>query len=162
MQVQLQKEAISTQKTAWLKRVRPCWKWPVGKKLQNQRGQFRNGCRLMAKISTTSIQVNFGLIHSEAGMRQHKLTCIVDNKIFAIYLYHHSHFLTAPFVFTTFFVLAILNKATPFLQPSCFWVSRWSFQQLLSTFFSGWAWIPALRCCLCFLVFYVHLRNSSG
>ena len=62
------------------------------------------------------------LIYSEAGMRQHKLTRIVVIKIFAIDLYHHSHFLAAPFDFTTFFTLAILNRAAPFLQRGFFWV----------------------------------------
>ena len=51
----------------------------------------------------TTFQVNFVLIPSEAGMRQHKLTKIVVIKIFAINLYHHSQFLAAPFDFTIFF-----------------------------------------------------------
>jgi len=33
----------------------------------------------------------------------------------SINIYHHSHFLVAPFDFTAFFTLAILNRATPFL-----------------------------------------------
>jgi len=49
------------------------------------------------KILITTIQVNFVLNSSEAGMRQHKLTWIVVIKIFAINLYHHSHFLATPF-----------------------------------------------------------------
>ena len=43
-------------------------------------------------------------------------------EIFAINLYHQSHFLAAPFDFTTFFTLAILKKDHTFLQPGCFWV----------------------------------------
>jgi len=35
-------------------------------------------------------------------------------------LYHHSHFLAAPFDLTTFFTLAILNRAAPFSQFGCF------------------------------------------
>ena len=66
--------------------------------------------------------MNFVLIPSEAGMRQHKLTWIVVIKIFAINLYHHSYFLAAPFDPTTFFTLAILNRAAPFLQLGFFWV----------------------------------------
>ena len=38
-------------------------------------------------------------------------------------LYHHSHFFATPFDFTTFFPLAILNRATTFFQPGCFWVA---------------------------------------
>ena len=102
---------------------------------KKERGQLRNGCRLMAKNSKTSIQVNFGLIPSEAGMRQHKLTCIVDNKIFAIYLYHHSHFLTAPFVFTTFFTLPILNKATTFFTARLFLSSQMRFPTIAEHLF---------------------------
>ena len=49
--------------------------------------------------------------------RKHKLTRIVVIKIFAISLYCHSHFLAASFDFITFFTLAILNRAAPFLQP---------------------------------------------
>ena len=71
--------------------------------------------------------MNFVLIPSEAGMRQHKLTKIVVIKI----LYQPiPGFLVAPFDFITFFTLAILNRATPFftarlfLSRSMFWASR--------------------------------------
>jgi len=74
----------------------------------------------MANILITTIQVNFVLIPSEAGMRQNKLTQIAVIKIFAINLYHHSHFLATPFDFTTFFTLAILNRATPFSTARLF------------------------------------------
>ena len=47
-------------------------------------------------------------------------------KIFAINLYHHSHFLAAPFDFTTFFTLAILNRAAPFFTARLF-LSRYNF-----------------------------------
>ena len=73
----------------------------------------------MAVMLLITIQVNLVLI---PGMRQHKLTWMVVIKIFAINLYHHSHFLAAPFDFTTFFTLAILNRAALFLQLVCFWV----------------------------------------
>jgi len=43
--------------------------------------------------------MNFVLIPSEAGMSQHKFTWIVVIKIFAINLYHRSHFLATPFLF---------------------------------------------------------------
>ena len=74
----------------------------------------------------TTIQVNFMLSRSEAGMRQHKLTCIFVIKFFAINLYHHNHFLASPFDFTTFFTLAILNRATPFFTARLF-LSRYHF-----------------------------------
>ena len=74
------------------------------------------------KILITTIWINLLLIPSEAGMRQHKLTRIVVIKIFANNLYHHSHFLAAPFDFTTFFTLAILNRS------ECFFYSQAVFE----------------------------------
>ena len=47
------------------------------------------------------------LIPGEVWMRQQKLTLVVI-KIFAINIYRHSHFLAAPFDFTTFFTLAVM------------------------------------------------------
>jgi len=74
--------------------------------------------RLIAKNLITIIQVNFVLIPGEAGMRQHKLTCIVVTKIFAINLYHHSHFSAAPFNFTTFFHTGHFKQGRTFF---CSW-----------------------------------------
>ena len=62
----------------------------------------------------------FVLIPGEVGMRQQKLTWIVVINFFAINLYHHSHFLAAPFDFTTFFTLAILNKVHIFYSQAVF------------------------------------------
>jgi len=73
----------------------------------------------MAKFLIKTIQVNFVLIPSEAGMGQHKLTELLLNFCHQP-IYHHSHFLAAPFDLTTSFTLAILNRAAPFLQPGCF------------------------------------------
>jgi len=76
---------ISTHKqTNCKKKVQPCLKWPVRKKLWNQRGRLRNGCewyRLMAKILIATVLVNFVLIPRS---RQHKLTRIFAIKIFVI------------------------------------------------------------------------------
>ena len=60
--------------------------------------------------SLITIQVNFVLIWDEAT--QIDLNCCYYN--FAVNLYHHSHFLAAPFDFTTFFTAAIFNRASPF------------------------------------------------
>jgi len=57
---------------------------------------------VMAKILIATIQVNFVLIPSEAGMRQHKLTWI---KIFSM-TYHPSHFLAATCISKVFLMLA--------------------------------------------------------
>jgi len=118
----LQKDVISTQKQPGCKKkVRPSLIWPVGKKLQNQRGQLRNGCDGIGwwQILITTIQVNCVLIPSEAGMRQHKLTRTVIIKILP-----SSYTITAifwlPLWFHNFFTLAIFNWATPFLQPGFF------------------------------------------
>jgi len=74
----------------------------------------------MAKTLTTTTQVNFVLIPSEAGMRQHKLTSIVVNKIFAIIPYHHSHFLVSPFDFTTFYTGHFKQGHTLFYSQAVF------------------------------------------
>ena len=74
----------------------------------------------MAKNLITTIQVNFVLIRSEAGMRQCKLNWIVVIKIFPINLYHHSHFLAAPFHFSHWPFWT--GPHLFFLQPGCFWV----------------------------------------
>ena len=86
--------------------------------------------RLMGKKSLiTTIQVNFMLIPSEAEMRQHKLTWIVDCKLFAISLYHYSHFLaTCPLWFHNLFLSFFMHTGhfeqdrIVFLQPGCFWM----------------------------------------
>jgi len=65
--------------------------------------------------------VNFVLIPSEAGIQQHNLTKIVVIKILpSTYTIMHSHFLAAAFDFTTFFTLAILNRAAPFFTARLF------------------------------------------
>jgi len=97
---------------------------PCKKKLWNPRWWARNGCdgSLMAKC-LTAIQVNFVLIPSEAGMRQHKFIWIVVIKNFALN-YHHSHFLAATLNFTTFLYTpvhgAFCMGATPFFTATLF------------------------------------------
>ena len=84
------------------------------KKVMKYRWQPRNGCddKLMTKILMTTIQVNFVLIPSEAR-----------DEVTRNYLNCHYYFVTylpsQPFIgrhlyFTTFFMLAILHRATPF------------------------------------------------
>jgi len=51
----------------------------------------------------------------QGWLRQHKLTWIVAIKIFAINLYHHSHFLL---YFTTFFTLAIFEQGHTILYSA--------------------------------------------
>jgi len=86
----LQKEVIYTQKQPGCKKGVVLFKSPVGKSCEIKWGSHCDGMQtLMAKILITTIQVNFMLISSEAGMRKHKLTWIVVTKIFAINLYHH-------------------------------------------------------------------------
>jgi len=63
----------------------------------------------MAKINNNNSS-QFVLPHPSFTRNQHK----IHLDCFAINLYHHSHFLAAPFDFTTFFTLAILNRAAPF------------------------------------------------
>jgi len=75
----------------------------------------RNGCdvRSVTKILIMTIQVYFVPIPSEAGMRQHNLknyvTDLPSQPFFGCHLY-----------FTTIFILAILDRATPFFQLDCF------------------------------------------
>ena len=77
----------------------------------------------MAKILITTSLVNFVLIPSEAGMRQHKLTWIVVIKIFTINRYHHSHISWPPLWFHNFFHTGhFWTGLTFFLLPGCFWV----------------------------------------
>jgi len=68
----------------------------------------------MEKILITMIQV---INPSEAGMRQHRIVVI---KFFATNLYHHSHFLAAPFDFNFFHTGHFKQGRTFFLQPGCF------------------------------------------
>jgi len=76
--------------------------------------------RLVTKILITTIQVNLCcLILAPLGIST-KFTWIVVIKIFAINLYHHRHFLAAPFDFTTFFTLVIFNRAAPFFTARLF------------------------------------------
>jgi len=63
----------------------------------------------MAKILIATIQVNFVLIP------QRKLT-----RIIVILPSTYSYFLATPFDFTTFFTLAILNRAAPFFTAGLF------------------------------------------
>jgi len=62
------------------------------KKVVKPKGAAKKWLIYGKKILITTIQVNFVQI---PGMRQHKLTWIFAIKIFAINLYHHSHFLAA-------------------------------------------------------------------
>ena len=90
----------------------------------------------MAKNLIATILVNFVLIPSIAGMKQHKLTWIVI-KIFAINLYHHSHFLAALFDFITFSHWLFWAGPHLFLQPGCFWADNYKQKnfQILAGFF---------------------------
>jgi len=72
----------------------------------------------MAKIFIAAIHVNFVLIPSWDEATQIDLIVVIKN--FAVNLYHHSHFLTTPFEFATFFTLAISNKIALFVQLVCF------------------------------------------
>ena len=106
------KNSLSVKKT-----MLPRFKWPVWKKLWIQRVQPRMAVMVYVdgKSFNSNNSGNFVLIHR---IRQHII------KIFATNLYHPSHFLVAPFDFTAFFTLAILNRAAElFLQLNCFYVS---------------------------------------
>ena len=67
----LQKNVISTQKSLAVEKGVPLCKMASMKKVVKLRWQPRNGCdgRSVIKILITTIQVNFVLIPSEAGMR---------------------------------------------------------------------------------------------
>jgi len=89
------------------------------------KGWPRNGCdsihRLMTKILITTIQVNFVLISSETGVRQHKLTWIVV-------IICHQPIPSQPFighplwVHNFFHTVYFWTGPCLFLQPGCFWV----------------------------------------
>jgi len=92
------------------------------KKVMKYRWQPRNGCDCRSvKNLITTIQINFVLILSEAGMRQHKFTWIVIIKFF-----FHWPKITAislpPPVFHNFFMLDILHRTAPFFTAWLFWV----------------------------------------
>ena len=67
-----------------------------------------------------TIQVNLCCLIPASLRISTKFTWIVFIKIFAINLYHRSHFLAIPFDFTTFFILAILNRAASFFTARLF------------------------------------------
>jgi len=91
--------------------MRPCSEWPSCEiKWGSQEMAVMVFNRLMAKILIIG---QFVLPHPR---NQHRIVAI---KFFAINLHHHSHFLAISFDFTTF-TLAILNRATPSLQPGYF------------------------------------------
>ena len=120
----LQKEVIYTLKQPGCKKIVTLFKIASVKKAGKSKGAAKKWLwwyRLMAKISITTIQVNFVLIPGEARMRQHKLTWIVDIKIWpSTYVYHHSHFLAAPHWFHNFFHAGHLNRAAPFFTARLF------------------------------------------
>ena len=73
----------------------------------------------MAKILITAIKVNLCcLIPGSLGIST-KFTLIVIN-FFCHQPIPSSHFVAAPFDFTTFFIIAILNRATPFFTARLF------------------------------------------
>ena len=91
--------------------------------------------RLMAKtLVSTAIQVNLCCLIPASLKISTKFTGIVVIKIFSISLCHHCHLLAAPLDFKTLFTQAILNRATPFLQPGWFWVDITSFCNLTCMF----------------------------
>ena len=117
-------------KTAKLKKVQPC-KMACMKKQWNQRGAAKKLKKLIKTISTCILCC---LTPASLAIST-KFTWIVVIKIITINLYHdyhHSHFLAAPFDFTTFFKQAILNRAAPFFTACscCFCVDITSFLQL--------------------------------
>ena len=93
----------------------------IWEKIWNPMWKPRNGCdgSLMAKKLITIIKVNFVLIHSESGMRQHRFTWIVAIS-FLPFNYHHSHFLTATLDFITFSHGTFCMRPHLFLQPGYF------------------------------------------
>ena len=73
----------------------------------------------MVKILITTIQVNF----CAASQNLPKLSLLK----FLPLTYHHSHFLAATLVFTSFFTIAFLRAAHFFLQFGCFGLDFISF-----------------------------------
>jgi len=98
------------------------------KKVVKYRWWQRNGCggRSVIKILITTIQVNFVPNASKAGMRQHKFTWIVVIKIFVTDL-PLQPFLGCHLYFTTFFIQAILHRATPFFTARVDKHSSWDY-----------------------------------
>ena len=105
--------------------------------------------RLMTKILITTIQVNFVLIPSEAGMRQHKLSWIVVINIFCYQSTPSQPFLDCPLSFQNFIHTGHFEQdRTFFLQPGCF-LSRdnilYSYTPhacpTCQGFSSGWLWM---------------------
>ena len=89
------------------------------KKVVRHRWRQKNGCngRSVTKNLITTIQVNFVSIPSEVGTRQSKFTQIVIIKFFVTNLPLQ---LVLGLYFAIFLILAILHRATPFLQLGCF------------------------------------------
>ena len=108
------------------KRCGPVQNGQYKKKLWNPSWRQRNGCdgRLMVQILIVIIQVNLCcLLPASLGLGT-KLTWIIAIK-FVPWTYHQSHFLAASLDFTTFFILAILNRAALFFTAWLF-LSRYS------------------------------------
>ena len=99
--------------------------WPLGKKVMKSKRWKRNGCDGIGYFNYNNS--DFVLIPSEVGMRQHKLTCTVVIKNFAINLT-----ITAisrpPLWFQNFshWKCWAWTGLHLLLQPGCFWVDiKW-------------------------------------
>ena len=95
------------------KKVQPCLKMASVKKSCEIKGATKKWLwwyRLMAKNLITTIQVNLYCLIPGIST---KFTWIVI-KIFAIKLYHHSHFMAAPFISQLFSHWPFFNRVAPF------------------------------------------------
>ena len=107
--------------------MRPCSKWPVWKKLWNQEGSQEMAVMLYVdgKFLITTILVNLCCLIPGIST---KFIWIVVIKIFAINVYHHSHFLAAPLISQLF------SHCDHFEQGCTFLYSQAVFEQILLLF----------------------------
>ena len=115
IQVNLQKDVISTQKQPSCKKGAALCKMASMKKVVKYRWQPRNGCdsRLVIKILITTIQVNL------CCPAKKNLLELILLKFLSLTL-PSQPFLGPHLYFTTFFILAILHTAAPFFTAWLF------------------------------------------
>jgi len=117
----LQKEVISAQKQPGCKkRVRPCLKWPVWKKLWNQRGRPRNGCDGVGWWENFNNNNLCCLILASPGISKNWPELLLLK--FSHQPTPSQPFLGRPLWLHNFFHTGHFKQGrTLFLQPGCFW-----------------------------------------
>ena len=106
---------IFTQKQPGCKKGQPCSKWLMWKKVLKSKGAAKKWWyRLMTNFNSNSGESVLILGWGNTNWPE----LLLLN--FCCQLYYHSHFLAAPFDFTTFHT-GCLNRATPFFTSRLFY-----------------------------------------